>query len=79
MSKTLKNFINGELVDSRGKDSIDLVDPVTGDVYAKSPVSNDADIDSAYKSAAAAFEEWRETTPSERQKALLGKGAVEKH
>lgn len=71
MSKTLKNFINGELVDSRGKDSIDLVDPVTGDVYAKSPVSNDADIDSAYKSAAAAFEEWRETTPSERQKALL--------
>jgi betaine-aldehyde dehydrogenase len=71
MSKTLKNFINGELVDSRGKDSIDLVDPVTGDVYAKSPVSNDADIDHAYTSAAAAFEEWRETTPGERQKALL--------
>jgi betaine-aldehyde dehydrogenase len=71
MSKTLKNFINGEHVDSRGKDSIDLVDPVTGDVYAKSPVSNDADIDHAYTSAAAAFEEWRETTPGERQKALL--------
>lgn len=71
MSKTLKNFINGEHVDSRGKDSIDLIDPVTGDVYAKSPVSNDADIDSAYTAAAAAFEEWRETTPGERQKALL--------
>jgi betaine-aldehyde dehydrogenase len=70
MTKTLKNFINGELVDSRGKDTIDLVDPVTGDVYAKSPVSNDADVDSAYKAAAAAFEEWGETTPSERQKAL---------
>jgi len=70
MTKTLKNFINGELVDSRGKDTIDLVDPVTGDVYAKSPVSNDADVDSAYRAAAAAFEEWGETTPSERQKAL---------
>jgi betaine-aldehyde dehydrogenase len=70
MTKTLKNFINGELVDSRGKDTIDLVDPVTGDVYAKSPVSNDADIDSAYQAASAAFEEWGETTPSERQKAL---------
>lgn len=70
MTKTLKNFINGELVDSRGKDTIDLVDPVTGDVYAKSPVSNDADVDSAYQAAAAAFEEWGETTPSERQKAL---------
>ena len=70
MTKTLKNFINGELVDSRGKDTIDLVDPVTGDVYAKSPVSNDADVDSAYQAAAAAFEEWGDTTPGERQKAL---------
>jgi len=70
MSKTLKNFINGELVDSRGKDTIDLVDPVTGKVYAQSPVSVEADIDSAYTAAAAAFEEWGETTPSERQKAL---------
>jgi betaine-aldehyde dehydrogenase len=70
MTKTLKNFINGELVDSRGKDTIDLVDPVTGDVYAKSPVSNDADVDAAYTAAAAAFEEWGQTTPSERQKAL---------
>ncbi len=70
MTKTLKNFINGELVDSRGKDTIDLVDPVTGNVYAKSPVSNDADVDSAYQAAATAFEEWGETTPSERQKAL---------
>ena len=70
MSKTLKNFINGELVDSRGKDTIDLVDPVTGDVYAKSPVSTDADVDAAYTAAAAAFEEWGQTTPSERQKAL---------
>jgi len=70
MSKTLKNFINGELVDSRGKDTIDLVDPVTGDVYAKSPVSTDADVDAAYTAAAAAFEEWGQKTPSERQKAL---------
>lgn len=70
MSKTLKNFINGELVDSRGKDAIDLVNPVTGDVYAKSPVSTEADVDAAYKAAAAAFEEWGQTTPSERQKAL---------
>jgi betaine-aldehyde dehydrogenase len=70
MSKTLQNFINGELVDSRGKDTIDLVNPVTGDVYAKSPVSVEADIDAAYTSAAKAFEEWGQTTPSERQKAL---------
>ncbi len=72
MSKTLKNFINGELVDSRGKDTIDLVNPVTGDVYAKSPVSTEADVDAAYTAAAKAFTEWGQTTPGERQKALLG-------
>jgi betaine-aldehyde dehydrogenase len=71
MTTTLKNFINGKFVDSRGKDAIDLVDPVTGDVYAKSPVSDAGDIDAAYTAASAAFEDWRETTPSERQKALL--------
>jgi betaine-aldehyde dehydrogenase len=71
MTTTLKNFINGKFVDARGKDAIDLVDPVTGDVYAKSPVSDAGDIDAAYTAASAAFEDWRETTPSERQKALL--------
>jgi phosphoglucomutase len=38
-----------------GKDTIDLVDPVTGKVYAQSPVSVEGDIDAAYTAAAAAF------------------------
>ncbi len=68
--KTLRNYINGEYVDSRGTAAIDLINPATGDVYAQSPVSTAADVDAAYQAANTAFAEWGETTPSERQLAL---------
>jgi len=48
-----------------------LVDPSTGQVYAQAPVSSAADVDDALKAAAAAFETWRESTPSERSLAML--------
>jgi betaine-aldehyde dehydrogenase len=49
----------------------DLVDPATGEVFASAPVSGQADVDNAMAAAASAFERWRDTTPSERQRALL--------
>ncbi len=70
-TRTLKNFVNGSYVDSKGKDALDLVDPATEKVYAHSPISNQADVDGAYQAAATAFESWKETTPSERQLALF--------
>jgi len=48
----------------------DLINPSTGEVFAKAPVSNAADVDKAMKSAAGAFEVWKESTPGERQKAI---------
>lgn len=70
-TRTLKNFVNGSYVDSKGKDALDLIDPATEKVYAHSPISNQADVDGAYQAAATAFESWKETTPSERQLALF--------
>jgi betaine-aldehyde dehydrogenase len=70
-TRTLKNFVNGSYVDSKGKDALELVDPATEQVYAHSPISNQADVDGAYQAAATAFESWKETTPSERQLALF--------
>jgi betaine-aldehyde dehydrogenase len=69
--RTLRNFINGEYVDAKGDDSFAVVDPATEDSYATSPVSGAADVDAAYAAAAAAFEEWGESTPAERQLALF--------
>jgi betaine-aldehyde dehydrogenase len=67
----VKNFINGELVDSVSGATMALVDPSTGEKYGTAPVSNSEDIDHAYAAAAAAFADWKRTTPSVRQKALL--------
>ena len=68
---TVQNFIGGELVDSTGGATMPLIDPSTGEQYGTAPVSNEQDIDNAYAAAAGAFKEWKKTTPSQRQKALL--------
>ena len=67
----LLNFINGASVPSSSGKTSDLINPSTGEVYAKAPVSNSADVDQAMKSASDAFFGWRDSTPSERQRALL--------
>ena len=67
----LSNFINGKSVQSSSGKTSDLINPSTGEAYAKAPVSNSADIDLAMKSATDAFVGWRDSTPSERQRALL--------
>src|SRR5689334_23871025 len=69
--RILRNFIDGQYVDAQTDATTDLVSPVTAQVVAKAPVSTAADVDAAYASASKAFEEWGQTTPSERQQALL--------
>ena len=69
--KELKNFINGESVSGKSGQTSDLINPTTGEVFASAPISNEADIDLAYKAAAKAFESWKESTPSERSLAMF--------
>jgi betaine-aldehyde dehydrogenase len=69
--RRLRNFIGGEYVDATGDAITELVDPSTGSVVAHSPVSSAEDVDRAFAAAATAFETWGQTTPSERQHALL--------
>lgn len=77
---TLKNFINGEYVESNSVEHFDLISPITGKVYAQSPNSNDEDVNQAYAAARAAFKIWGSSTPSTRQKALLALAdAIEKN
>jgi betaine-aldehyde dehydrogenase len=70
-TSTLENFIGGEHRASKDGRTSDLVDPSTEAVVAHAPVSTAADVDAACRAAAQAFETWRDTTPSERQLALL--------
>jgi len=71
MARTLQNFVDGAYTDAAGGRSTDLVDPSTGEVFATAPLSSEVDVDRAVQAAARAFETWRDTTPSQRQLALL--------
>ncbi|MFF9343537.1 MULTISPECIES: gamma-aminobutyraldehyde dehydrogenase [unclassified Streptomyces] len=69
--RRLRNYIDGEFRDAADGRTIEVINPATGEVYATSPLSGQADVDAAMEAAAAAFPAWRDTTPSERQKVLL--------
>ncbi|HEY4314097.1 MAG TPA: aldehyde dehydrogenase family protein, partial [Actinomycetes bacterium] len=70
-TQTVRNFVGGSFVDTADGRTADLVDPSTGEVFAQAPVSSAADVDRAMTAAATAFEGWRDSTPGERQKALI--------
>jgi betaine-aldehyde dehydrogenase len=67
----LHNVIAGAAAEPAEGRYADLVDPVTGEVFAAAPVSGKQDVDRAMQAAATAFEQWRDVTPSDRQRALL--------
>src|SRR6266568_1553044 len=69
-SQVLSNFINGEYAAAAGQTSA-VVDPSTGEEYARAPVSGPDDVEAALGAAAGAFEGWRDTPPAERSLALL--------
>lgn len=68
---TLRNLIAGESVDAASGATYDVANPATGATYATAPASGAEDVDRAMRAAATAFETWGETTPKERQEALL--------
>jgi betaine-aldehyde dehydrogenase len=65
------NVINGESVAAATGETYDVIDPTSGEVYASAAKSGAEDVDRAFRAAAVAFEAWGETTPKERQLALL--------
>ncbi|MEU4242799.1 gamma-aminobutyraldehyde dehydrogenase [Actinoplanes sp. NPDC026619] len=67
----LHNFIGGAPAAPAEGRYEDLIDPATGEVFASAPISGKPDVDRAFSAASDAFEKWRNTTPSERQQALL--------
>jgi malonate-semialdehyde dehydrogenase (acetylating)/methylmalonate-semialdehyde dehydrogenase len=60
------NYINGEWVSPIVSEYVDIINPATGEVMAKTPLSGKADVDSAANAAAAAFPAWRSTPVQDR-------------
>ena len=66
----VKNFIDGEWVDSAGQMQ-DVVNPATQQVIAQVPISTKGEFDQAVQAAKAAYPDWRRTPPLARVRCLF--------
>jgi 1-pyrroline dehydrogenase len=66
-----KNFVGGEWVDSAGGETMEVLNPSTGEVIAEVARSTAEDADKAVRAAKSALPEWLETTPGERAELLF--------
>lgn len=71
MAREIQNFINGEFTDALDGRTSSIINPATGQSLGSAPLSSAVDVDNAMKAAAVGFEIWRDSTPSERSRALL--------
>ncbi|MGH3042594.1 MAG: gamma-aminobutyraldehyde dehydrogenase [Gaiellaceae bacterium] len=66
-----KNYIGGEWVDSAGGETMEVLNPATGEAIAEVPASTEEDANRAVEAAKAALPEWLDSTPRERAEMLL--------
>lgn len=69
--QVLKNYIDGEWVESKSKEMLDVRNPATAEVIARVPLSTTDEVGSAVRAAKAAFQGWRETTPYTRARYMF--------
>jgi len=67
----LRNYINGEWVESESTQFLDVVNPTTQKTLAKVPMSTKDEVNTAVEAAKEAFPEWRQTTPLARVRCLF--------
>src|SRR6476661_6229536 len=65
------NYVNGQWVDSKATEWLDVTNPATGEVIAQTPLSSAAEVAAASDAAAAAFPEWRRTPAEDRIQPLF--------
>ncbi len=68
---SLKNLIDGKYCDAASGKLFDVKSPVTGEVLAKVPFSDNTDVDSAVNAAKNALEAFRSTSVFDRQKLMF--------
>jgi len=66
-----KNLVGGESVDSVSGETMEVLNPATGEAVAEVPRGTADDVGKAVEAAKKALPEWLETTPGERAEALL--------
>ena len=76
----LKNYINGEWVESESDQILDITNPATQKNLAEVPMSTKDEVNAAVHAAKEAFPDWRRTTPLARVRCLFRlKELMEEH
>jgi 1-pyrroline dehydrogenase len=66
-----KQFIGGEWVESSSGETIEVLNPATGETIAEVPKGTEEDVDRAVAAARRAWDEWQAKTPKDRMELLL--------
>jgi betaine-aldehyde dehydrogenase len=71
--KTYQLYINGQYVDARSTGTVDVIDPSTAEVIARTPDANAQDVDAAVHAARTAFDAgpWKDATAQDRGRVLF--------
>ena len=67
----LPNYVSGQWVDSGAGESVNVINPATGEAIARVPLAGTSEVGAAVEAAAAAFPAWRRTPPEERIQPLF--------
>ena len=60
------NYVNGAWRKSTATEFVNVINPASGELIARTPISTKADVDAVVQTAAAAFPAWRRTPAGER-------------
>jgi malonate-semialdehyde dehydrogenase (acetylating)/methylmalonate-semialdehyde dehydrogenase len=69
--KVLKNFINGEWVESKSNKTEEVLNPATGEILAYVPVSTEEEVNEAVLAAHEAFQTWKDVPVPRRARILF--------
>ena len=67
----LENLIGGRRVTAVADAAVDVLDPASGDVLARTPLSGAADVDRAARAGSDAFPAWADTPVTERARVMF--------
>jgi betaine-aldehyde dehydrogenase len=70
MSDTYKNFIGGEWVDSASGETMEVLNPATGEVIAEVPSCTAEDVNRAVAAAVTAYAQWGSLSPVTRGRTM---------
>lgn len=69
--RVLKNYINGEWVESVSKENVSVINPATKELLANVPLSTKEEVQEAAEVAAEAFKSWQEVAAPRRARILF--------